>query len=110
MANIPKEIVKRVTLTDLLEGVKEGKEFLNPLDEGRMKSSLTAAVYVRNVFRGLIRLGGDAALLYGVHEAYQTQDTKQVLYGTAMFLTAYLLDHWIYDRVQPPFWKKDEDQ
>lgn len=110
MANILKEAGRRVALTDLIQDINEGKEFLKPMDEGIMKSSLTAQVYFRNFIRGLLRVGGDSALLYGLHEAYQNQEIKQVGFGVAMCAMAYLLDYEVYERLERPFWKKDDPQ
>ncbi|MDO8511432.1 MAG: hypothetical protein Q7S55_04680 [Nanoarchaeota archaeon] len=108
MTNILKQAARRVSLTDLVQDIDEGKQFLRPLDEGRMKSALTAQVYFRNFMRGLLRVGGDSALLYGVHEAYQNQEIRQIGFGVAMCAMAYILDYVVYERLEKPFWKKDD--
>ena len=97
-----KEAGKRVLLTDLVQDIYDGKKSLESLEEGRRKSAYTAQVYFRNAMRSLLRIGGDFALLYGVHEAYEKQDIKHIGFGVVMCAMGYLMDHIIYEQPERP--------
>lgn len=109
--NILQEAARRVTLTDLVEDVKEGNKFFEDLDRP-VRRIFQAGMYFRTGMRGTLRFLGDYILISGVHAAYQDQQNglTQAALSAGICGFAYLMDYIGFERLSPAPWKKDDSQ
>ncbi len=108
MTNLLKEIGRRATLVDLVQDVEEINKFLEPLDEGRMKTSYKLRGYFRTATRGALRAGGYSALIYGIQQAQETQNNMHIGWGIAMCVFTFIMDYYGLERLVPAYWKEDD--
>lgn len=101
-----REAVRRITLYDLVEDTQKAYEKY----KGENIPSATIFQGIRNLWRASIRLSGDFILglgVYGVLEA--DMDPSYLLYGGGGLVTAYLVDHLLFEKYLPsPVKKKKE--
>ncbi|GEM_PF-4458219 len=107
MINLLKEVGRRVTLHDLVQDIGNINKFLEPLDEGAVKRSNRDQGYFRTAMRGVLRLGADATLLYSVNDTHKNE-IAPAMTGIAVFLCAYILDYYIFDKNYPGYWTKND--
>jgi len=110
MSNLLKEIGRRATLVDLIQDTKEINKFLEPLEEGRMKTCYKLGGYFRTAMRGGLRVGGYSALLHGIQQAQETQNNMHIGWGIAMGVFAFIMDYYGFERLVPPYWKEDDNR
>ncbi|MDP3698485.1 MAG: hypothetical protein Q8R47_02765 [Nanoarchaeota archaeon] len=109
MANLLKEIGKRVTLYDLVQDVDKINrfKFVGALDVDRVKKWYRIGAYANLVGRGVTRLCADAALVYWADKAHENQEIMPLLSGAAICVFGYLLDYYIFDKNDPGYWRND---
>jgi len=109
MSNLASEIVKKATLLDLIQEVKQGKELKSMFDDGELKDKIWFEVYFRNAARGFVRIMGNSAAVYGFYNAYADSENffNHMLIGIIVPGVSYFLE----DRfLKPSIWRKNDPQ
>ena len=109
MTDLAKEALRRVTLYDLVEESSYFYKGLKEVDlEEYVRVSHKSSYLVRNVCRALFRFIGDGWMAISVYTAIEEPEycATSLAAGTVGLLSAYFIEHVIYDRFFPMKFKK----
>ena len=104
MNKLPKEILRRITLIDIVEDHKLCKDLIRDLETDKTtKFFYHTNNFLRAAQRTTLRGIGDLWLILGTYASVQDSENlpKYALTGTLFFATTYLLDHGIYEVLLP---------
>lgn len=115
MVNILKEIVRRVTLYDIIEQSTEADKILHKLDNHNKEYALRFEHLTRHACRIMFRMAGNLEIALGAYFVYTAasvdpeQIPNSVLLAAGGVLT-YLVDYAIFDKMNPLPTKKDSSK
>lgn len=106
MANLLKEIGRRVSLYDIVEQSTETDKILSNLDNDPKKYALRFEYLSRHACRAMLRMTGNLEIALGAYFGYTAasidpeQVPKSVILAAGGVLT-YLADYVIFDKINP---------
>ncbi len=102
MAGIGKEIIRRISLTDLVEEEhSKGSKMIAEMDANKkVKQIHRVGLFARTGSRTLLRCIGDGWVAFGAYASVQDPENlpKYAGIGALAFAGAYLVDYLVYDR------------
>ncbi len=115
MVNLLKEIVRRVTLIDILEQSKEADKYVQTIEDETERYCFSRDNLIKNAIRVTSRVIGDLHALIGI--AYSSVAVsadpdnlyKYAAFGSLGMAGFYVLEH-LYNQTIPPFIKKNDSK
>lgn len=101
MAGIGKELIRRISLVDLVEEHSKGSKLIKELDADKSVKRLNHLNLLARIgSRVLLRCIGDGWAALGAYAAVQDPENlpKYAGIGTLAFAVTYLMDYLVYDR------------
>ncbi len=100
MAGIGKEIIRRISLVDIVEEHSKCSKAIKELDASKTAKQLNqVGLLTRTGSRAMLRCIGDGWAAFGTYAAVQDPENmpKYAAIGALAFASTYLVDYLIYD-------------
>lgn len=101
MTGISKELIRRISLVDLVEEHSKFSKLIKELDATKSAKRINQVnLLARTGSRAMLRCIGDGWAAFGTYAAVQDPENlpKYVSVGALAFAVTYLMDYLVYDR------------